>query len=188
MNEKSKSILPWVIVGILALLLVGGGIYAYFDLNQPKTASAGQTQTGQRNPAGRNPAMRAASSILRLQADPQQALSADQKSKLKPILQDLINQQNPSQDYLTQAASSIEAVFTDAQRTYLSQNQGRYPGAGGGQGGQGGQGYQGGGQGGQGGQGFQGGQGNRPYGGSRTTSGQSFNLQDLYKRVLDSLQ
>ena len=67
-----------------------------------------------------NPALKATMDISRLQRDQQNALTSDQKAKLKPILQELISTTNPSQDILQQKADAINAVFTDQQKTFLA--------------------------------------------------------------------
>lgn len=72
----------------------------------------------------------AAREVSRLQNDSQVALTSDQKSKIKPILQELIDTANPSQDFLQQKADAINAAFTDAQKTFLNtrnQNNGNNP-------------------------------------------------------------
>lgn len=79
---------------------------------QPSSSSQGQT--------AQNPALQAVMEISRLQRDQQDALTSDQKAKIKPILQELISTTNPSQDILQQKADAIKAVFTDQQKTYLA--------------------------------------------------------------------
>jgi len=69
-----------------------------------------------------NPAIEAAMGIRRLQGNQQMVLTSDQKDKIKPILQLLIDTSNPSQDFLQQKADAIKAVFTEQQKTYLSTN------------------------------------------------------------------
>ena len=88
---------------------------------QPATTSQeNQGQTTQK-PA-LNPAVEAAMGIRRLQDNQQMVLSSDQKTKIKPILQLLIDTSNPSQDFLQEKADAITAIFTDQQKTYLSTN------------------------------------------------------------------
>ncbi|SPF44120.1 conserved exported hypothetical protein [Candidatus Desulfosporosinus infrequens] len=82
-----------------------------------QSSSAGQQTQGQHV---QNPALRAAMNITRLEKDQQNALTSDQKAKLKPILQDLISTSAPSQDVLQQKADAITAVFTDQQKTFLA--------------------------------------------------------------------
>jgi hypothetical protein len=176
MNDKSKAMIPWVIVGILFLAIIGGGVYIYRDLH-PSASSA--TQTGQQNPAGsnrqgqRDPAFRAATSLLRLQQDPKVALTADQKTKLVPIIQELKNTTNPSQQFTEDKAKAIDLVLTDEQRTFLTQSQsGQGTGANPQWGGQ---------------------QGRGSGPGQGSAQGQSqgtrqFNPSDMYDRVLKALQ
>ncbi len=173
MNEKAekKQVLPWVIVGILTLALIGGIIYAYRDLNQASasaTNQAGTTRAGQRNPA-----MRAATGLLRLQQDQKLALTADQKTKLIPLIQDLKNTANPSAQFLQDKATAIEQVLTDEQKTFLNQRQA----------GQGGSNQWGGQQGAGATQGQESGQ--RP---AQGQGSRQFNQADLYDRVLLALQ
>ncbi|HBW35733.1 hypothetical protein [Desulfosporosinus sp. BICA1-9] len=49
-------------------------------------------------------------------------LTSDQKDKIKPILQLLMDTANPSQEFLQQKAEAINAVFTEKQKTFLSTN------------------------------------------------------------------
>lgn len=171
MDEANKaSKLPWVIVGILVVALIGGGIYVYRDMNQTKAA---QASARQQRAALRNPAIRAAMSLLSLQRDPQQALTADQKKKLVPILTDLVNTKQPSLDFLRKQADAINAVLTDAQRNYITSNQ-QSSGARRWNGGNGYGGNR------AGGNGFSQGQGG--------SNRQGFNPATLYQRVLDSLK
>jgi hypothetical protein len=119
----------WLVGGMilsLAIMGVGGCGTATSSpaaaLTPNSTTSSQQThgQTAQR-PA-LNPAVEAAMSIRRLQSDQQMVLTSDQKTIIKPILQTLIDTSSPSQDFLQQKADAINAVFTDAQKTYLSTN------------------------------------------------------------------
>lgn len=81
--------------------------------NLPKDGSQKQTL---------NPAVEAAMSIRRLQADEEVALTSEQKEVVKPILQSLIDTTNPSEDFLKEKGEAIKAVFTEDQKTYLSTN------------------------------------------------------------------
>ncbi|WP_068962378.1 hypothetical protein [Desulfosporosinus sp. BG] len=169
---------PWILVGIL-LMIVSIGTVGCSSSKATTAQSTNQGQPGQGQRV-RNPALTAAMEIRRLENDQQNPLTSDQKEKLKPILQELINTPNASQDILQQKADAINAVFTDQQKSSLttrrapngnSQNannsnenssKGNYP---------------------QGGSGSGNGSGN---GGRPTGSG--LNPQDMYQQVLDSLK
>jgi hypothetical protein len=112
---KRKS---WLVAGmLLSLAIMGvGGCGAKAATSSQET----QGQTAQK-PA-LNPAVEAAMGIRRLQDNQQTVLTSDQKTTIKPILQLIIDTSNPSQDFLQQKADAIQAVFTDAQKTYLSTN------------------------------------------------------------------
>ena len=84
----------------------------------PSSNPQNQGQTAQKT--AQNPALKATIDISRLQRDPQNALTSDQKGKIEPVLQDLISTPNPSQDILQQKADAIIAVFSDQQKTYLA--------------------------------------------------------------------
>lgn len=84
------------------------------------TAQDNQGQAAERRAA--NPAIEAAMSIRRLQASQEMVLTSDQKDKLKPILQSLIDTTDPDQTFLQEKADAITAVLTDEQKTYLSTN------------------------------------------------------------------
>lgn len=118
---------------ILALTLIGAGgcgsnttaatsSTSTSSTSATTTASTqqaqGQTARGQ---LFNNPAIRAAMDIRRLENNQQAALTSDQKTKLKPILQTLINTANPSQDFLQKEADAINAVFTTQQKSLLTQ-------------------------------------------------------------------
>lgn len=124
---------PWIIVGVLSFLVligVGGcGASQSTSLQSPTRGQSsqgqtvqGQTYQGQQNQGqrSRNPVMQVAAEISRLQRDQQNALTNDQKNKIKPILQELINTANPSQDILQQKADAINAVLTEQQKGYLA--------------------------------------------------------------------
>lgn len=119
----------WLVGGmILSLAIMGAGgcgtatssPAASSTPNSTTSSQQTQEQTAQR-PA-LNPAVEAAMSIRRLQSDQQMVLTSDQKDKIKPILQLLIDTSNPSQDFLQEKADAITAVFTEQQKTYLSTN------------------------------------------------------------------
>ena len=141
---------------------------------QPSTSSqASQGQATQKTAP--NPAQRAVVEISRLQRDQNNALTSDQKTKIIPILQELISTSNPSQDILQQKADAITAVFTDAQKTFLATprtsngNQQNANNANGTPG-----------------------NGNKPQGGNGGNGGKQAGSaptpQDMYQRVLDSLK
>ncbi|SPF31540.1 putative lipoprotein [Candidatus Desulfosporosinus infrequens] len=139
----------WLIVGmVLSLALVGAGgcgakaattattaptspVTSSTPASSTSTADASATQstTSSQETQGQtaqkptlNPAVEAAMGIRRLQDNQQMALTSDQKDKIKPILQLLVDTSNPSQDFFQQKADAIKAVFTDQQNTYLSTN------------------------------------------------------------------
>ena len=131
-QSKSQRTLrkPWILVGVLlTIVLIGAS-----GCNQSKatsTPSTSQEQSNQGQPNQgqpsqgqrvRNPALQAAMEIRRLQSDSQNALTSDQKDKIKPILQELIDTStsNPSQDILQQKADAINAVLTDQQKSSLT--------------------------------------------------------------------
>ncbi|RNC28478.1 MAG: hypothetical protein AWM53_01458 [Candidatus Dichloromethanomonas elyunquensis] len=68
-----------------------------------------------------NPATRAAMEVIQLQRNQQAALSSDQISKIKPVLQELMNTSNPTDDFLQKEAAVITGVFTDQQKSLLAQ-------------------------------------------------------------------
>lgn len=129
---------PWLVVGmLLSLAIIGvGGCGTKSATSSPTTsststadASATQPTTSNQENQGQttqkpalNPATEAAMGIRRLQGNQQMVLTSDQKDKIKPILQLLIDTSNPSQDFLQQKADAIKAVFTEQQTTYLSTN------------------------------------------------------------------
>jgi len=130
MKSESQRISKksWITVGILLLVVLIGAdgcsaskatpaatTPAPATTQQPTTQ--GQAAQGQRV---RNPALQAAMEIRRLQSDTQNALTSDQKDKLKPILQELISTSDPSQEVLQQKADAINAVLTDQQKTALT--------------------------------------------------------------------
>ena len=129
---------PWLVLGmLLSLAIIGvGGCGAKAVTSSPETsststadASATQPTTSSQENQGQtaqkpavNPAIEAVMGIRRLQGNQQMVLTSDQKDKIKPILQLLIDTSNPSQDFLQEKADAIQAVFTDQQKTYLSTN------------------------------------------------------------------
>ncbi|MDR3601514.1 MAG: hypothetical protein P4L49_13715 [Desulfosporosinus sp.] len=134
---------PWMAVGILlSLAIIGvGGCGSKTATSTPAAATTQSTSTqasattsdasstsatGQdaqtANKPTLNPAIEAAMGIRTLQSNEQMVLTSDQKDKIKPILQLLIDTSSPTQDFLQQKADAIKAVFTDQQKTYLSTN------------------------------------------------------------------
>lgn len=119
---------PWLIVGsLLMLVIIGASGCSSSQATSAQPTSQTQSDQGQSNQGQpgqgqrvRNPAEQAAMSIRRLQGNPQNALTSDQKDKIKPILQELIDTANPSQDVLQQKADAINAVLTDQQKSYLA--------------------------------------------------------------------
>ena len=68
-----------------------------------------------------NPALQTVMEMRRLQGSDQMVLTSDQKTKLKPLVQSLIDTSNPTQDFLQQQADAMSALLTDQQKTYLKQ-------------------------------------------------------------------
>jgi len=107
----------WIVLGImLSLTLIGvGGCGSTTTTSTPSQANQGTTQRPTQNPASK-----AVMEIRRLQSNQQNALTTDQKDKIKPILQELISTSNPSQDILQQKADAINALLTDQQKSFLT--------------------------------------------------------------------
>ena len=126
---------PYLISGALLLMVAMGASGCGSSTSAPASTTSGsstptqttQTQTNQQSgqaqkgPMASNPALRTAMEIRRLQDNSQLALTSDQKAKLKPILQNLINTSNPSQDFLQQQSDAMNALLTDQQKSYLTQ-------------------------------------------------------------------
>lgn len=113
---KSWAIAGVMLVGVMAIDGCGSANSAVASTSQ--SASAQNDQRQKKNL--RNPALQAVMDIRRLQVDQQMVLTSDQKDKVKPILQELINTANPNDDFLKQKAEAINAVFTDQQKSYLT--------------------------------------------------------------------
>jgi len=125
----------YVISGVLLLLVTVGasGCGSSTSASTPAATSsttAAQTtqkQTNQQNgqfkrgPLANNPALRTVMELRRLQSNAQLALTSDQKAKLKPILQNLINTSNPGQEFLQQQADAMNALLTDQQKSFIAQ-------------------------------------------------------------------
>ncbi|MDR3602959.1 MAG: hypothetical protein P4L49_21205 [Desulfosporosinus sp.] len=125
-QEISKK--SWLTVGILLMVVLIGasGCGQSQATTAPSTATTTAPSTSQGQAAAKgqrvsNPALQAAMEIRRLENDQQNPLTSDQKDKLKPILQALISTSNPSQDILQQKADAINAIFTDQQKSTLTQ-------------------------------------------------------------------
>ena len=136
-TQSHKSTKKSLIVAgmLLSLTIIGvGGCGSTTPTSAPATsttqsstatpaasASSNQPNQGQTTQkTTQNPALKSTMDISRLQRDPQNALTSDQKAKIEPILQELISTPNPSQDILQQKADAISAVFTDQQKTFLA--------------------------------------------------------------------
>jgi hypothetical protein len=126
-KPKATPKKPWLIVGSLLILVMIGTAGCGSSGTSTQSTSQAQTNQGQANQGQpgqgqrvRNPAQQAAMEIRRLQNNQQNALTSDQKAKIKPILQDLINTASPSQDFLQQKADAINAVLTAQQKSYLA--------------------------------------------------------------------
>ena len=119
---------PWIVAGMmLSLTLIGVGGCGTTTTTSTPAAAATQSSTSSQTNQGQtaqkptqNPALRAVMEIRRLQTNQQNALTTDQKTKIKPILQELISTSNPSQDVLQQKADAINAVLTDQQKSFLT--------------------------------------------------------------------
>lgn len=117
-----------ILIGMLltAVLIGVGGCGAKDATSEPAASTQQSTASDQENPGqadqqrAANPAINAAMSIRRLQDNEQMVLTSDQKEKIKPILQSLIDTTDPDQTFLQEKADAITAVFTEAQKTYLS--------------------------------------------------------------------
>ncbi|MCB8817521.1 hypothetical protein [Desulfosporosinus shakirovi] len=125
-RTKGRS---WILVGIiLSAVLIGVSGCGAKDTIADPTPSSQQTALGQENQGqaaqqrASNPAVEAAMSIRRLQANEEMVLTGDQKEEVKPILQSLIDTADPSQTFLQEKADAMTAIFTDEQKTYLSTN------------------------------------------------------------------
>lgn len=132
-SQMDKSISkPWLVMGmVLSLTIMGlGGCGTKAETSSTTATPAADATTANADASATqnapkqvlNPAMEAAMGIRRLQGNQQTVLTTDQKEKIKPILQTLIDTSSPSEDFLQQKADAISAVYTDAQKTYLSSN------------------------------------------------------------------
>ncbi|MDP4126434.1 MAG: hypothetical protein Q8912_05790 [Bacillota bacterium] len=176
----------WIVVGmLLSLTLIGLGGCGSTTTTSTPAASTTQSSTSSQANQGQNaqrpsqdPALKAVMEIRRLQSNPQNALTTDQKAKIKPILQELISISNPSQDILQQKANAINAVFTDQQKSYLTNRPNSQRNNQNGNNSQGGNTPNGNNSNGD----------NRKNGGGNGQNGRTFNPKDIYQQVLDSLK
>lgn len=110
---------------VLSLALLGAGgcgtTTTTTAASTPASSSSQQTGKTKQGQVFRNPAIRAVKDIRILENSQSVPLTTDQKSKLKPILQTLINASNPSQDFLHKQADAIKAEFTAEQKSVLAQ-------------------------------------------------------------------
>jgi hypothetical protein len=135
---KKKFPRFWTSILIVMLILLSccsgcssAATAAQQDKASKQQAAADQSGTSARQPAqprdGKgnelNPAVQAAMDILRLQKSTDAALTSEQKSTLKPILTELINATDPDSTYLQEKAEAIRAVFTDTQKSFLTNKQ-----------------------------------------------------------------
>ncbi|TGE33296.1 hypothetical protein [Desulfosporosinus sp. Sb-LF] len=118
----------WIVAGMLLSFTIIGlsGCGSTNTTSSPATATTQSSSSSQQNQGQttqkmvQNPALKAVMEISRLQRDQQNALTSDQKAKIKPILQELISTPDLSQDSLQQKADAINAVLTDQQKTVLT--------------------------------------------------------------------
>jgi len=132
-QNSGKRILlkKYLIMGIAVLMalaaLTGCGTNKAENTDAAKQTASSETTTQSSNPASdqrqMNPAVKAAMDVKILQDNQSTAFNTEQKQSLKPILQELINKSNPTEDYLQEKADAITAVFTDNQNSYLNDRQ-----------------------------------------------------------------
>lgn len=114
---------PWILVGVLLMIvLIGASGCSQSKATTAQSTSQEQSNQGQpgQGQRVRNPALQATMEIRRLQSDQKNALTSDQKDKIKPILQELIKTSDPSQEILQQKADAINAVLTAQQKSSLT--------------------------------------------------------------------
>ncbi|HVJ49290.1 hypothetical protein [Desulfitobacterium sp.] len=121
MFKKEGKPKPVALIGVLLLLVVV--IATGCSSQQTSSGTQNQSQTTQANQGQRqsNPAVKATRDITRLQQNTQTVFTSDQVSQLKPLLQALIDTSNPTSDFLQAKADSITAIFTEQQKTALTQ-------------------------------------------------------------------
>jgi len=109
---------PKMFIGILLMaVVIGASGCSASKATSAQATTPGQSGQGQRV---RNPAQQAAMEIRRLQSDPQNVLTSEQKVTMKPFLEELIKTPNPSQEVLQQKADAMNAVLTEPQKSYLA--------------------------------------------------------------------
>ena len=173
----------WITIGILLIVVLLGasGCGTSPGTSAPATSQT-QSNQGQASQGKRtsNPALQAVMNIRRLQSNQVNALTSDQKDKIKPILQELISTANPTQVVLQQKADAINAVLTAQQKSFLAQPKTNANNANGNSSRRNNP---------QGGGGTGGGTGRGPGGGSGgNQNGSAFNPQTMYQQALDSLK
>jgi hypothetical protein len=58
--------------------------------------------------------------INRLQNNQENALSVEQKEKVKAVLQELIAATEPTEEFLQEKADALKTVFTEQQKSFLA--------------------------------------------------------------------
>jgi hypothetical protein len=135
MKEQSKCLVVfkkrWIIMAIssLLVLVIAGGCNSTSSTATSGTQESSATGSTDKNEQKQapNPAVQAAMDIKRLQNNQDNALTSEQKEKIKPILNELISTTEPSQDFLQQKADAISAVLTDEQKSSLTTTQATPP-------------------------------------------------------------
>lgn len=135
MSKTKRSFKSIALIGILLVSAAvinsgcGSQTAAQTQSQTSQSQSAASTQQGndQNNPGTvrSNPAVRAALEVVRLQKNSQTAFTSDQITKLKPLLQSLVDASDPTTDFLQTKADAITAVFTDAQKSAIAQQPNR---------------------------------------------------------------
>lgn len=126
MQKQSTLVRPCLIAGMFALSMLigisGCGTKANTTTNVTSSAPQGKDSATTQPNQGQNtnPAVKAAMDIILLQKNTQVVLTSDQKNKIKPILTELINSTDTTQDYLQKKADAITAEFTDTQKSFLN--------------------------------------------------------------------
>ncbi|WP_407305774.1 hypothetical protein [Desulfosporosinus sp. SB140] len=126
--HKSRRVAAGSMIAILIALGISGCGTQQTASTQQTQAESTQSQTdqGQENKGQMsvNPAVKAAMDILQLQHNDQVALTSEQTSTIKPILQELIDTSDPTNDVLQKKADAITSLFTDQQKSFLAQGPG----------------------------------------------------------------
>ncbi len=128
MEKQRTFVRPWFIAGMAALCMLvvvsGCGMKTKTTTSSTQQGTDSATTTQQPNQGQNpNPAVKATMDIILLQKNTQVVLTSDQKSTIKPILTELINSTDTTQDYLQKKADAITAVFTDTQKSFLTKTQ-----------------------------------------------------------------